>query len=402
MPKPGIRECVAVGRAIAAGNLLRHEGPLQLTSRFETRFAEHMGSQHALAMTSGTTALHAAMTAIGVGPGDEVLVPAYTWIATAAAPALAGAVPVLVDIDESLTMDPADLEKKITPHTKAIIPVHMANAPCDMDAIMEIARRHNLRVVEDACQAVGVSYKGRMCGSIGDIGVFSFNHFKNMNIGEGGAVVTNDAALFKRIMNFHDLGAWARPGYAEGGEPSFISGHARVTEIQGAMLDAQLSRLPGYIRGLTRSRAAVAGVLADKSDLRLSPHHDVDSAAGMTVIFETEREAIRYAERPGAYRLFDNSKHVYTNWKPILEKRSAHRDLNPWAWAHREISYDASTCARTLDILRRTCRIYLSERWPTPVARWKARALAAPSTEQTEAGGMTQPDGQTSVPAAAR
>src|SRR5512143_77395 len=186
MSRPGIREWLAAGNAIRGGNLLRHEGPRGLTRRFERNFASFMGTKHALTLTSGTVALHAAMTAIGVGPGDEVLVPAYTWIASAAAPALAGAVPVLVEIDETLTIDPADIERKITPHTKAILPVHMVNAPCNMDAIMEIARRHNLAVVEDACQAVGIDYKGRKCGSIGDIGVYSFNHYKNMTIGEGG------------------------------------------------------------------------------------------------------------------------------------------------------------------------------------------------------------------------
>src|SRR6185503_13656684 len=122
-------------------------------------------------------------------------------------PVMVGAVPILVDIDESLTIDPADIERKITPHTKAIIPVHMINLTCAMDQIMAIAKKHNLQVIEDACQAVGVRYKDRYCGAVGDAGAFSFNSYKNMNIGEGGAFVTNDGALYARARNYHDLGA---------------------------------------------------------------------------------------------------------------------------------------------------------------------------------------------------
>ena len=375
MPRPGFREWLAAGRAIRGGNLLRHEGPKQMTASFERNFAAHMGSEHALALTSGTVALHAAMTAIGVGPGDEVLVPAYTWIATAAAPVLAGAVPVLVEVDESLTMDPADIERKITPYTKAIMPVHMVNTPCDMDAIMEIARRHGLAVVEDACQAVGIAYKGRMCGSFGDVGVYSFNHYKNMTIGEGGAVVTNDSRLHSRMMNFHDLGIWSRDGYDARGEPPFIASHSRITEVQGAMLDIQLSRLAGSIVQLRKSRRAVEELLQAEGKLRISPHNDPASAATLSVIFDTEEEACEYGRRPGVHRLYDNSKHVYTNWTPILDRRTAHPRLNPWAWANREIAYDASTCPRTLDIMRRSCRVHLSARWPTPVMKNVARML---------------------------
>ena len=138
--------------------------------------------------------------------------PAYTWMATAAAPVMVGAVPVLVDIDESLTIDPADIERKITPYTRAIMPVHMLNLPCNMDAIMAIAKKRKLLVIEDACQAVGVRYKDRYCGAIGDAGAFSFNAYKNINIGEGGAVITNDDRIFARARKYHDLGsAGAQP-----------------------------------------------------------------------------------------------------------------------------------------------------------------------------------------------
>lgn len=385
MSKPGFREWLAVGKALRGKNLLRHEGPYGLTAGFERNFAEYMGSSHALALTSGTVGLHAAMTAIGVGPGDEVIVPAYTWIASAAAPALAGAVPILADIDETLTLDPSDLERKITPHTKAIIPVHMVNSPCNMDAIMDIAQRHSLMVVEDACQAVGVEYKGRKCGSFGKVGVYSFNHYKNMTIGEGGAVVTDDPALFSKLMNFHDLGIWARDGYEAGNNPAFLASHSRVTEVQGAMLGVQLSRLEHSIKRIKRNRTAIAEVLCDSGEFRISPHNDPDNAATMTVSFQTEGEAEAFSQRPGVHRIYDNSKHVYTNWDPILNQRTAHPAMNPWAWARRHISYDEHTCARTLDIMRRTCRITIDPGWSPMLARILAQILWTPKAQATSA-----------------
>lgn len=376
----GVPEWLAAGRAIFAGNLLRHDGKLQLTRKFEERLEAHLGVRHALTLTSGTTALTAALAVAGVGPGDEVLVPAYTWMATASAPIQVGAVPVMVEINETLTIDPLDIERKITPYTRAIVPVHMVNAPCDMDAILEIARRHNLIVIEDAAQAAGVRYKDRYCGTIGDIGALSFNHHKNMNIGEGGAALTNDARLFARLLNYHDVGVWARDYGIETSEPYFVGTNARVTELQGAMLNVQLDRLKRAMPKLAASRRAVAEVLERQGWPRLSPHNDPASAVTLTVIFDTEAEAIAFAGRPGAYRLFDNSKHVYSNWEPILAKRVLNPKLDPWAWAHRQIDYSADMCPKTLDILRRTCRIYLSERAPAFLTRpLAARRFAQPA-----------------------
>src|SRR5690606_14511714 len=151
------REWLAIGGVIASGRLARYggpgEGPLD---RFEKAFAEKFGVKHVLTVSSGTGALISALAASGVGPGDEVLVPVYTWIATAASVLAVGAVPVIVDIDETLTMDPEDIARRITPRTRAILPVHMANMVCDMEAITTLARQNGLMVIEDACQAVGV------------------------------------------------------------------------------------------------------------------------------------------------------------------------------------------------------------------------------------------------------
>jgi dTDP-4-amino-4,6-dideoxygalactose transaminase len=186
-------ELVNLARVIVTGRLMHHAGETRsFTGRAQARLARMMGVEHALLVNSGTSALIVALKAAGVGPGDEVLVPAYTWVSTASAPLALGAVPILVEVDESLTMDPEDLERKITRFSKAVIPVHMLNLVCDMDRIMTVADRHGLTVIEDACQAVGVSYKGRRVGSIGHLGAFSFNHYKNVTSGEGGAVITGN------------------------------------------------------------------------------------------------------------------------------------------------------------------------------------------------------------------
>src|SRR5688572_20311602 len=183
------RSMLAAMRVLMRGDLARYAtSGVSEVQRFEGELREKTGVKHALGVNSGTSGLICALVGAGVGPGDEVLVPAYTWVSSAAAPLAVGAVPVLVEIDESLTIDPEDIKRKLTPATKAIIPVHMLNLVCNMDAIMAIAQEHKLLVVEDSCQAVGLTYKGRRTGSIGNAGVFSFQQRKNIQAGEGGAV----------------------------------------------------------------------------------------------------------------------------------------------------------------------------------------------------------------------
>jgi len=203
MPRVGLTELVTLSRVVASGQLLRYRGGEQgFTTRFETKLAAQLNVKHVSHRQQRTSALISALAAAGIGPGDEVLVPAYTWVATAIAPIAVGAVPIIVDVDESLTIDPEDIKRKITPYTKAIMPVHMLNLVCDMDAITAIAKQNKLIIIEDACQAVGVSYKHRRVGTIGDAGAFSFNQFKNLNSGEGGAILTNNDRLFTRARMF--------------------------------------------------------------------------------------------------------------------------------------------------------------------------------------------------------
>jgi len=209
---------------------------------FEEKFARFHDAKHAVAVTNGTAALEVVLRALGIGCGDEVIVPPYTFIATASSVLSASATPVFVDIEpDTLNIDPTKIEAAITPRTKAIIPVHIAGRPADMDGVIEVARKHGLRVIEDAAQAHAAEWKGRKVGAIGDVGTFSFQASKNLNAGEGGVIITNDDEVGDRVWSVHNVGR------AKGGrwyEHPILGGNFRMTEWQAAILLAQMTRLP--------------------------------------------------------------------------------------------------------------------------------------------------------------
>jgi dTDP-4-amino-4,6-dideoxygalactose transaminase len=217
---------------------------------FEARFASYCDVKHCLAVNSGTSALHLALLAAEVGPGDEVITVSMTFVATTAAILYSGAKPVYVDVDPvAWTMDPALIEAAITPRTKAILPVHLHGLMADMDPIMEIARRHNLIVIEDAAQAHGAEYKGRRAGSIGDLGCFSFYPGKNLGAyGEGGAVVCNRPEFAKRISLLRDWGQESKYNHVAHGY------NYRMDGIQGAVLNVKMN----YIEAWTEARRSAA------------------------------------------------------------------------------------------------------------------------------------------------
>lgn len=222
-------------------------------AQFEEMFREYKGARHAMAANSCTAALHLSMLAIGIRPGDEVIVPAMTFTATASAVIHAGGVPVLVDCQkDTMNMDPVDVERKITSNTKAIIPVHFAGRPCDMDAITDLARHHNLKVVEDCAHAIETEYHGRKAGTFGDIGCFSFYVTKNIVTGEGGMAITDvdEYASTIKTMALHGLtkDAWKRFGDA-GYKHYFVTAAGykyNMTDMQAAIGIHQLPRVDGY------------------------------------------------------------------------------------------------------------------------------------------------------------
>ena len=246
-------------------------------AQFEQRFAEYQGAAFGVCVPNGTLALQMALAALGIGPGDEVITTPYTFIATASAAIQQGAVPVFVDIDlDTYNLDPARLAAAITPRTKALVPVHLAGRPADMDAIMDVARRHGLRVLEDACQAWGAEWRGRRVGAIGDLGAFSFQSSKNIAAGEGGMVITDDEALAELCWSLHNVGRVRQGAWYE---HAIIGGNLRMSEWQAAVLLAQLERLPDHAtrratntRYLAEALSEVTGVTPLPFDDRITAH----------------------------------------------------------------------------------------------------------------------------------
>lgn len=243
----------------AAGHLVRD---------FEQEFAEYHGASHGIACANGTVALAAALAALDLPPGSEVVVPSYTFFATAAAPALLGFVPVFCDVTaDGYLMDPAALEAVITPSTTAVIPVHLAGALCDMEAIIAIARRHGLAVIEDAAQASGGSYRGRGIPTA-DLATFSFQSSKNLAAGEGGAILTNDDRLAERLFSYINVGRI--PGGAWYQHESFGL-NLRLSEFQGAVLTAQFKAFPALQERRAVNASRLRELLSGTPGLELPP-----------------------------------------------------------------------------------------------------------------------------------
>jgi dTDP-4-amino-4,6-dideoxygalactose transaminase len=248
-----------------------------LVKRFEREFADLQDARHGVSTVNATMGLSVALKAVGVQPGDEVLVPPYTFIATASAALMLGAIPVFIDVDaETLLIDPALIDAAVTPRTKAIVPVHHGGSPADMDGVMAAARRHGLRVVEDAAQAHGAAWRGRPVGAIGDVGVFSFQSSKPINAGEGGMMLTDDDELDELLWSYRNVG---RRRGGEWYEHVRLGWNLRMTEFQAAVLLGQMRRMPDQQAGRTKAAAyldaamsAIPGVVPVKVPEGVTAH----------------------------------------------------------------------------------------------------------------------------------
>ncbi len=365
------KEVLAVVDSVRKKRLFRYYGPTEEPSKveeLEKRFAEKMGAKYALAVTSGTAALVTALQALGLGPGDEVIIPAYTWIATAAAVVSVGAIPVVAEVDESLTLDPADLPKRLSPFTRAIIPVHMRGVPCRMNEIMAFARAHNLKVIEDTAQADGASYHGQRLGTFGDVGCFSLQFNKIITAGEGGLIITDDQTTYQRAMMYHDV---------IGGQRNNIPAaevlwgiNFRMPELLAAVALAQLDKLDPLLDTMRVYKGILQAALqpvAETQGITLQQIPDPQGDAGIAfILFAHSAEQAKAlaraisAENVEAYSLYDPAEvdyHVYTHWIPIVEKRAWNAANQPWASAPRSVDYSPQACPRTLDLLSRAVHI---------------------------------------------
>ena len=318
-----------------------------MVDRLEAEWCSTFGHKHALGVNSGSAALHISLAAFGVGPGDEVLVPGYMWVSCISAIVRTGAIPRLVDIDGSFCMDPADLERKIGPRSKAVLIVNMSGVMGRNDRIAAICRKHKLRLLEDCAQAIGATLKGRPAGSFGDIGIYSFQLNKNMTSGEGGLLVTEDEDLYKRCTALHDLG-YARN--AEGRlDPSderyqYWGVGSRMSELAGAMALAQMRKVRTITGKMREAKWKIRAAIKDIPGIVL---REVDDPAGDTgpvliTVYPTADACQRFVDaiRAEGVRGPEGSltcitmrewgMHWYFNIPSLVKKRSNAHDGFPW------------------------------------------------------------------------
>jgi len=325
---------------------------------FEKEFAEFFHRKYALGVSSGTAALSVCVAALGVGPGQEVLIPGYFWVSTVGAVVRAGAIPVLVDVDETFCMDPKDLQKKITDKSSLILVVHMSGAPGRLDEICRIASDNNLKVLEDCAQANGASFKGKPVGSFGDMAIFSLQLNKNMTTGEGGMIVCDDENLFKRAFACHDMG-YARDagGRLDTSDQRYqLWGQGcRMNEITAAMGRAQLRKLPTIVKNMNTAKYKIREGLSDIEGIKFRTIIDPEGDSGpfLITIFNSSDICQRFLKALRAEGIVseeislsnilmtDWSLHIYYNNTSLVNKTSISDDGGPWSYpANKDSNYN--------------------------------------------------------------
>ena len=358
---------------------------------FEQAFAEYTGAAHAQAVTSGTAALKVALVAMGVGSGDEVITQGFTFVATWEAIFDTGAVPVFTEVDQTLNMDPADLEKKITDKTKAIIPVHMLGAQARINEIKAIADKHGIPVLEDTAQAAGARLNGQHLGTFGRCGTFSFDSVKTMTTGEGGMVITNDEELWCNCSEYHDHGHdhAENPGGRGGEGRRFIGFNYRMMELQGAMGLAQLAKLDHMVAAQQKNKAVLKEAAAKITGVSFREILDEagDSATFLSFMLPDKEQAARVNQvlrdnGAGAINFGENSWHFYPQWEHLLAGKTLCHNGWPFdAHGKRRFIYDPDALPASSELLSRTLVYQIpvmlsdSQRETTLAALGKAAAL---------------------------
>ena len=373
------KEIDAAVRLLKGRSLFRYYGVklLKEVEKLEAEFAQFVGARYAVAVTSGTGALHTALSALGVGPGQEVIVPAYMWVSVVASVVNHGAVPVLADIDETFCLNPAEVEKRITSKTRGIIMVHMSGAPGNVKAIQKIAREHKLFLLEDCAQCNGGKVNGQNVGTFGDLGIFSFQMNKNMSAGEGGCLVTDDFRLYQRAFACHDMG-YARD---ESGRLMFDKSDLclwgkgyRLDELRAAVLRVQLKKLPRIIKAMRHSKYRIRKALEKFSRVQLRKIQDPAGDTGCFLITtypdaETAKKVNQALRAEGIVThtqgvsnvvMTDWGLHLYYNNVGLVEHASVDGNGTPWKLAENaglERSYAKGACPTADSLFERSVLI---------------------------------------------
>ena len=346
MPGPGMEligeeEIIEVLDVLQGRHLSRYgkdEDPTfkQKVYRLEQEVARRTGVRYAVAVNSGTSALLTALSGLGIGPGDEVIVPGYTFIAGMSTVVYARAIPVLAEVDRTLNLDPVDVERKITPRTRAIMAVHMLGNPARLDELRAIADRHQIYLIEDCAQAFGATYKGRGIGSIGHASVFSFNVFKTITCGDGGMVVTDDEQTYRRCFAFHDQGHSPNRKGVEVGQRPFLGLDFRMTELQGAVMLAQFRKLDPMLAHLRANKQLYKSRLADLPGMEFREITDPEGecATLLVVFMPTTEIARKVAADLGSKVIADSGWHVYNNMEHLLNQSTVTVEGCPFTCPH--------------------------------------------------------------------
>lgn len=351
------------------GSMFRYYGLQQPhhVDDFEQAAREYYGVKHALAVNSGTGALICALSALGVGPGSEVIIPSFLWVASVGSIIQVGAIPVLCEVDRSFNLDPVALRQRITKRTAVIVAIHMAGAPCDMDRIMGLANEHGVKVLEDCAQCNGGSYRGRKLGSIGHMAIFSLQLNKNITCGEGGLVVTNDDRLYERAFAAHDMGMVRRNGRLAQPEDYALSwGQGRrMSELAGAIAGVQFKKLPVVVGHMQASKRRIKAGLAGIPGLGFRTIHDVEGDSGpfLIMILDTPElsrrlfSGLREAGFANAMHIEDYGLHIYSNIAALVRKTPLSPAGNPWNLAENRDSqydYNKGACPRSDELFARS------------------------------------------------
>lgn len=330
---------------------------------FEEAFAKYCGAKYALGVTSGSSALKVALTAMGICPGDEVIVPAFTFLATYEAVLEVGAIPVMADIDSSLGLDPDDIPRKITPYTKAVIPVHMCGAPARIDGIMDAARKYNLLVLEDNAQGCGAGFRGKKLGTFGEMGIFSFDYVKTVTTGEGGMVLTDSKELADRAEWYHDHGHDHKAANRALDGRTVLGFNYRMNELQGAMGLAQLRKLDYIVAAQRKNKESIKEALADVKGLKFRDIPDPEGDTATFLAFNLPKEdmtkafqqALR-AQGVDTVRYKDNLWHYVPNWEHFLARSTANPKKYPFTdpTYKGKVDYRRENIPQAEDILGRT------------------------------------------------
>ncbi len=366
----GEKEKKEILEVLDTGVLFRYEFPEQRKGvykvrTFEEKFAAYCGAKHAQAVTSGTAALKVALAALGVGAGDEVITQGFTFVATWEAIFDIGAIPVFCEVDETLNMDPDDLEKKITAKTKAIIPVHMMGAPARIEEIVAVADRHNIPVLEDTAQAAGSSLNGKKLGAFGKCGTFSFDAVKTMTTGEGGMIITDDEELWRSMSEYQDHGHdhAVNPGGRGGEGRRFIGFNYRMMELQGAIGLAQLARLDSdIIAPQKKNKAAMKEAVAKLPGVTFRNILDENGDNATFLAFflpdgEKAKKVNQVLQENGAGAVYFavNTWHYYPKWEHLLNGSTLCASGWPFAdsESRRKVVYDPEGLPKSAAIMDR-------------------------------------------------